>query len=263
MSYIINTSITAKYFGKSRLASVIEYIVFHYTANSGTTATAKGNANYFAAGSRQASAHFVVDEKETVYQCVDILKAAYAVGDTQKYPNGGATMKSVITNTNSISIEMVSHSDDAGNYYIPEATMARAVELAKALMKQLGLDENCLYRHYDVTGKLCPKPLIDNAAWQAFKTRFNTTTSNVEEDDEMAVVRYSKLSDIPNEYGFRDVVETLMNAKVVNGDGSDATGNNDVIDLSHDQVRSLVMEYRGGAFDRKLIAMGIEPAVNI
>lgn len=261
MSYIINTSITAKYFGKSRLASAIEYIIFHYTANVGTTATAKGNANYFAAGSRQASANFVVDEKETVYQCVDILKAAYAVGDTQKYTNSGATMKGVITNTNSISIEMVSHSDDAGNYYIPEATMARAVELAKALMKRLGLDENCLYRHYDVTGKLCPKPLIDNAAWLAFKERFATAAAVIEEEDEM--IRYNKLSDVPNDYGFRDVIETLMNAKVVNGDGSDPSGNNDVIDLSHDQVRSLVMEYRGGAFDRKLTAMGMNPAVNI
>ncbi|HWP96427.1 MAG TPA: N-acetylmuramoyl-L-alanine amidase [Syntrophomonadaceae bacterium] len=79
------------------------------------------------------------------------------------------------------------------------------------------------------------------------------------EDDEM--VRYPKLSDIPNDYGFRDVVEKLMNAKIINGDGSDPTGNNDVIDLSHDQVRSLVFEYHGGAFDRKLKAAGLDPAV--
>lgn len=75
------------------------------------------------------------------------------------------------------------------------------------------------------------------------------------------MVRYERLSDIPNDNGFRDVVETLMNAKIISGDGSDPTGNNDVIDLSHDQVRSLVFEYRGGAFDRKLTAMGMAPAV--
>lgn len=75
------------------------------------------------------------------------------------------------------------------------------------------------------------------------------------------MVRYQKLSDIPNEFGLRDVVETLMNAKIICGDGSDPAGNDDVIDLSHDQVRSLVFEYRGGAFDRKLIAMGLPPAV--
>lgn len=75
------------------------------------------------------------------------------------------------------------------------------------------------------------------------------------------MVRYERLSNIPNEYGFRDVIETLMNAKIINGDGSDLAGNDDVIDLSHDQVRSLVFEYRGGAFDRKLMAEGLSPAV--
>ena len=80
------------------------------------------------------------------------------------------------------------------------------------------------------------------------------------EDEEM--VRYEKLEDIPNNYGFRDVIETLMDAKIINGDGSDKTGNEDVIDLSQDQVRSLVFEYRGGAFDRKLKAEGLEPAVS-
>lgn len=80
-----------------------------------------------------------------------------------------------------------------------------------------------------------------------------------EEEEEM--VRYERLSDIPNEYGFRDIINTLMDAKIINGDGSDKDGNNDVIDLSHDQVRSLIFEYRGGAFDRKLKAEGIPPAV--
>lgn len=80
-----------------------------------------------------------------------------------------------------------------------------------------------------------------------------------EEDEDM--VRYARLADIPNKFGFQDVVAKLMDAKVISGDGSDAAGNNDVIDLSHDQVRSLVFEYRGGAFDRKLLAMGMEPAV--
>lgn len=82
---------------------------------------------------------------------------------------------------------------------------------------------------------------------------------NREEDEDM--VRYEKLSDIPNQFGFREIIEKLMDAKIINGDGSDKTGNEDVIDLSHDQVRSLIFEYRGGAFDRKLITEGLEPAV--
>jgi N-acetylmuramoyl-L-alanine amidase len=84
---------------------------------------------------------------------------------------------------------------------------------------------------------------------------------NNEDDEEM--IRYQRLSDIPNNYGFRDIINILMTAKIINGDGSDKEGNNDIIDLSHDQVRSLVFEYRGGAFDRKLIAEGKSPAVQV
>lgn len=82
-----------------------------------------------------------------------------------------------------------------------------------------------------------------------------------EEDDDM--VRYNTKNDIPNDYGLRDIVEKLMDARIIKGDGSDTDGNNDVIDLSHDQVRSIAFEYRGGAFDRQLMALGMEPAVQL
>jgi hypothetical protein len=80
-----------------------------------------------------------------------------------------------------------------------------------------------------------------------------------ETEDNM--VRYNKLSDIPNNYGFQDIINTLMDAKIIKGDGSDKTGNDDVIDLSHDQVRTLVFIYRGGGFDKKLEEAGLKPAV--
>ena len=80
-----------------------------------------------------------------------------------------------------------------------------------------------------------------------------------EEEEEETVVRYAHLSDIPAK--FRPVIEALMNAGVIQGDGSDPAGNGDVIDLSYDQVRLLVFAYRGGAFDARLKAAGLEPAV--
>ena len=80
-----------------------------------------------------------------------------------------------------------------------------------------------------------------------------------EEEEEETVVRYAHLSDSPAK--FRSVIEALMNAGVIQGDGSDPAGNGDVIDLSHDQVRLLVFAYRGGAFDARLKAAGLEPAV--
>ena len=73
------------------------------------------------------------------------------------------------------------------------------------------------------------------------------------------MVRYQYLKDIPEK--FRLTIETLMNAGIIQGDGSDPTGNGDVIDLSHDQVRTLVFAYRGGAFDARLRSAGQPAAV--
>jgi len=95
------------------------------------------------------------------------------------------------------------------------------------------------------------------AVCKYFKVEYKE--ENTEEEDNM--VRYNKLSDIPNEWKFRDIIEILMNAKIINGDGSDQYGNDDVINLSEDQVRSLIFIYKGGGFDKKLIAEGLEPAV--
>ena len=53
----------------------------------------------------------------------------------------------------------------------------------------------------------------------------------------------------------------LMTAGIIQGDGSDPTGNGDIINLTHEQVRTLVFVYRGGGFDRKLRASGLAAAV--
>lgn len=78
-----------------------------------------------------------------------------------------------------------------------------------------------------------------------------------EEDDN--VVSYKYLKDIPEK--FRPTIDQLMTAGIIQGDGSDPTGNGDVINLTHEQVRTLVFVYRGGGFDAKLRAAGLEPAV--
>ena len=79
-------------------------------------------------------------------------------------------------------------------------------------------------------------------------------------DEEDNVVRYTYLKDIPDK--FRPTIEKLMDAGIIQGDGSDHTGNGDIINLTHEQVRTLVFDYRGGAFDRKLMACGMAPAVD-
>lgn len=75
---------------------------------------------------------------------------------------------------------------------------------------------------------------------------------------EVNAVTYKYLKDVPEK--FRPIIEKLMTASIIQGDGSDPTGNGDVINLTHEQVRTLVFVYRGGGFDARLRAVGL-PAV--
>ncbi|BAK99463.1 putative lysozyme [Oscillibacter valericigenes Sjm18-20] len=81
-----------------------------------------------------------------------------------------------------------------------------------------------------------------------------------EESEEEEMVTYEKLADVPEK--FRPTIDKLITAGIIQGDGSDPTGNGDVINLTHEQVRMLVFVYRGGGFDRKLQAVGLQTVVN-
>ena len=82
---------------------------------------------------------------------------------------------------------------------------------------------------------------------------------DIEEKEDEDVVTYKYLKDVPEK--FRPTIDQLMTAGIIQGDGSDPTGNGDVINLTHEQVRTLMFVYRGGGFDRKLRAAGLTPAV--
>ena len=185
----IDDSILAKYYGG--ISYDREFIVLHYTANSGTTATARGNANYFASCDRQASAHYVVDEGDTAYKCVPENHIAYAVGGTIYPATKGAMFYGKCGNGNSISIEMVSHSD-ANGYYIPEKTVDNALTLVRELQARYNIPNDHVIRHYDVNGKPCPWCWTDvqgydgERLWEAFKARlegFEPVVDKNTEDD--------------------------------------------------------------------------------
>jgi N-acetylmuramoyl-L-alanine amidase CwlA len=229
----IDSSIRAKWHGGKRSLAAIQAIVFHYTANVGKMATAKGNARYFESGSegRKASAHYVVDEGKTAFECVPLDTVAWSVGDGNKGPYG-----KLVNNYNSVSIEMVSHTDGNKRYYIPEETQRHAAELYAQMKKQL---PNVKYaiRHYDVSLKQCPAPMIDEAAWAKFKDL-------LEEAEE---VRYEKLKDVTNQT-YRQTLDKLVEKGLLKGKGG--TGEDLTLDLSEDNVRMLVILDRTGVFDR-------------
>lgn len=205
----------------------VRYIVMHYTANNGDTA--KNNCDYYhRVGGLQASAHYFCDEHGAMQSVRE--------GDTAWHCGARAYWHPECRNGNSIGIEMCSRKRADGSYYIKPETVANAAALAREIMQRYGIDTDHVLRHYDVTGKRCPMPWVDDPAqWVAFKemlTPQNSTT--VEEDDDM--VRYNKIEDVPA--WAQDTVRALMDAGALRGD------DHGCIDLSRDMVRGMVIGKR-------------------
>ena len=171
---------TANY-AKGRGGGTIQYIVLHYTANDGDTA--RGNCNYFQGADRKASAHYFVDENEVWQSVRDTDTAWHCGGGIQG--SGGHAYYGKCTNSNSIGIEMCSDKID-GEYMITCKTEQNAAELTKMLMKKYNVPIDRVIRHYDVTGKDCPRPWVrNNAAWLRFKAKLKEEeTMTAEEKQE-------------------------------------------------------------------------------
>ena len=159
-----------KNYGNKRSTSNIKYLVYHYTANDGDTDEAKGN--YFKNNFVGGSAHYFVDD-DSVTQSVPDNYVAWSVGGS-KYNDcaktGGGKLYGIVTNFNSISVEMCDTKKD-GKIMASEATLANAVKLGKKLMKKYNIDIDHVIRHFDVNGKHCPAYFMDESAWSNFKKR--------------------------------------------------------------------------------------------
>ena len=202
----------------------VRYIVMHYTANNGDTA--RNNCDYYhRVGGLQASAHYFVDEHGAMQSVRE--------GDTAWHCGARAYWHPECRNGNSIGIEMCSRKRADGSYYILPETVANAAALAKDIMQRYGIDTDHVLRHYDVTGKRCPMPWVDDPAqWAAFLAMLTPQNTTVEEDDD-DMVRYNKIEDVPD--WAQDTVRALVDAGALGGVGG---GN---LDLSMDMIRGLVV----------------------
>ena len=151
-------------FKKGRTDS-IKYIVIHYTANNGDTA--KNNLNYFANNQNlSASAHYFVDENEVCQSVKDADTAYHCGAKTYKHK--------VCRNSNSIGIELCSRKDANGKFYFKDKTVANALSLTKELMQKYNIPVANVVRHYDVTGKICPAPMVnDEKLWKEFLSKLS------------------------------------------------------------------------------------------
>ena len=97
------------------------------------------------------SSHFLVGLQGEILQCVPLNEKSSATNDR---------------NRDTISIE-VCHPDESGVFNLE--SYDALVKLTAWLCNLCGFDSHNVIRHYDVTGKVCPKQFVeDENAWTQF-----------------------------------------------------------------------------------------------
>lgn len=142
--------------------------VIHYTANNG--GTADNHFCYFdTLKDRYASAHIFVDRIKAL-EIIPLDEVAFHANERKEGPLI-ASLKATApyygggnANLISIGIEMCMEKDGT----IHPDTIARTILVVQMLQQKYG--KHPIYRHYDVTGKLCPALFVANKAlWEKFK----------------------------------------------------------------------------------------------
>lgn len=148
----------------------IEKIVVHWVGNANSTAIA--NRNYFESLSTShktyASSHYIIGLNGEIIRCIPEDEVAFHSG-------------SYSMNRKSIGIEDC-HPDWDGKFN--DATYNSLVELCADICNRYGLGIDAIIRHYDVTGKECPRYYVRNEQeWIKFKNdvanKLGQATTNV------------------------------------------------------------------------------------
>lgn len=136
----------------------VEWIVLHFTELE--KEGAKRMAYVSATNHFNWSEHFFVDSC-SIWQSVELEDTAWHVGDEPSLNSLNGC-----TNKNSIGIAMC-WSSYKRRYAANNITERNAEKLVIELLKKYPKAKVC--RHYDVSGKICPKPWVENPSiWDNF-----------------------------------------------------------------------------------------------
>ena len=162
----------------SRNGNKIEWIVCHYPVAPGCDA--KWCKAYYERTNEKKSAHYAISQNQTI-SIVPCSMSAWHCSTS------GIKTFCKANNKNSIGIDMMENklnkkslSVKDSDWYIPESTLDRAAYLIAYLIKQYNIPIDNVVRHWDVTHKCCPRPLVGddineyygisgNERWARFK----------------------------------------------------------------------------------------------
>ncbi|MFD0587886.1 N-acetylmuramoyl-L-alanine amidase family protein [Paenibacillus sp. GCM10027627] len=141
-------------------------ITIHNTANP--TSTARNERNWLTNPSNTvtASFHIVIDEHEAI-ECIPLNEVAWHAGDGSGKDSGNRT---------SIGIEIT----ESGNY---DQTLENAASLVAAMLVERDWGTDRLRRHYDWSGKNCPRLMNEDGKWGGWTAFVNRVEELINDDD--------------------------------------------------------------------------------
>lgn len=141
----------------------VKGIVIHWTANMSAGADDEAHFRYFNGNAitakSYASAHYFVDQ-DSILEVVPPTEMAYHVGAVRYRTN----RLGAYPNDCTIGVETCVNVKGAGF----KTAIDQSAQLCAKLLKDHGLGITDLYRHYDVTGKDCPRYFVDNTTAKQF-----------------------------------------------------------------------------------------------
>ena len=159
--------------------NAISWIIVHYTGDRFSQGRAKKTADAMQKWKRAVSTHYLVGD-DAIYQTVEEHHAAWHC----PYDKDN---KCAACNAVAIGVDLVEHkrnpksgSVNDRDWYFTDKVIQDGAELVAELADRYDIPMDHIVRHYDVTGKWCPRPFVGddvnevtgntgNLAWQVFR----------------------------------------------------------------------------------------------
>ncbi|GAC41279.1 peptidoglycan recognition protein family protein [Paenibacillus popilliae] len=142
-------------------------ITIHNTGNSGSSAKNERGWLTNPENNRTASYHIVVDEHEAI-ECIPLNENAWHAGDGSNAASGNRT---------SIAIEIC----ESGKY---QQTLHNAAHLVAKMLLERGWGVERLRRHFDWSGKICPRLMYDGGKWTGWCSFIGMVKSYTSKNEE-------------------------------------------------------------------------------
>lgn len=139
-------------------------ITIHNTGNPSSTARNERAWLTNSLNTRTASFHIVIDDKEAI-EVIPLNEVAWHAGDGSRSSSGNLT---------SIGIEIC----ESGNY---EQTLRHASLLVAGMLQERNWGTDRLRRHYDWSGKNCPRIMNADGKWTAWKNFVASVEANLKQ----------------------------------------------------------------------------------